>query len=132
MSTPIPETHIIAGHRSRGAAENGRERVVKLLLERNNVNPDSLCGPSQIMAQRGAEEGQTPLSLAAENGPEGIVKLLLGRKAVNLDSPSKSGRTPLSFAAGNGHEGIVKLLLERKEVNPNSLSKSSRKPHLSF
>jgi ankyrin repeat protein len=89
------------------AAENGREGVVKLLLERG-VDPDSKASDWEF-------EDLTPLSWAAENGHEEVVKLLLEHGA---DPDSKAngdligGRTPLSFAAGNGHKFVVKLLLE--------------------
>jgi len=100
------------------AAQNGHEGIVRLLLGREDVNPDA---PDKW-------DGRTPLSWAAGNGHEGIVKLLLGRKEVNPDSSSKYGGTPLSWAAGNGHERIVKLLLGRKEVNPDSSSKYGGTP----
>jgi len=45
---------------------------VKILLEREEVNPDE---PDN--------DGQTPLSLAAMNGNEGVVKILLGREEVD-------------------------------------------------
>ena len=50
--------------------------MVKLLLGRKDVNPDS----STIL-------GRTPLSLVAENGYEGIAKLLLEREDVNPNIP---------------------------------------------
>jgi len=92
------------------AARNGHEGIVKLLLERNDVNPDI---PDKL-------QGQTPLSWAARNGHEGIVKLLLERKEVDPDSSSKFGQTPLWRAAEKGHEGVVRLLLGREEVNPDA------------
>ena len=93
------------------AAEKGHEGIVKLLLRRKDVNPDT---PDTM-------SGRTPLSLAAKNGHEGIVKLLLGRKDVNPDTRDiYYGQTLLSWAAENGHEGIVKLLLGRKDVNPDT------------
>jgi len=104
------------------AADNGHEGIVKLLLDRKDVNPEI---PDTTY-------GQTPLSCAAENGREGVVKLLLGRKDVNPDSLSKSGRTPLSWAAANGHEGIVKLLLDRKDVNPEITDTSYGQAPLSW
>ena len=90
------------------AAWNGHEGVMKMLLGREEVNPDK---PDKW--------GSTPLSGAARNGHEGVVKILLGREGVNPDRPDKWGSTPLSFAAGNGHEGVVKILLGREEVNPD-------------
>jgi len=53
--------------------------VVKLLLEREDVNPDSLD-----------EVGRTPLSYAAGNGHEGVVELLLVREDVNPYIPNRA------------------------------------------
>ena len=100
------------------AARNGHEGIVKLMLGRKDVDPDS-----------SNKYGRTPLSCAAENGNEGVVKLLLGRKDVHPDTPDTNyGETPLSWAVRNGHEGIVKLLLERNNVNPTRSSKLDRTP----
>ena len=93
------------------AAEKGHGGILKLLLEREDVNPDT---PD-------TEYGRTPLSWAAEKGHEEVVKLLLERKDVNPNTPdTKYGQTPLSWAAVNGHEGAVNLLLEREDVNPDT------------
>jgi len=100
------------------AAENGRDGIVKLLLGRRDVNPDT---PDSMY-------GRTPLSYAAENGHEGVMKILLEQKDVNPDSLSKFGQTPLSLAAENGHEGVVKILLERKDVHPDSARGFSQTP----
>ena len=128
------------------AVENGHEGIVKLLLAREDVNPDTpdtKYGQTQLLlAARQSYEGivklllgrkdvnpntpdaifgQTPLLWAVENGHEGIVKLLLGREDVNPNAPdTKYGRTPLSRAARNGHKGVIKLLFERKDVNPDT------------
>ena len=51
------------------ATSNGHEGMVKILLDRGDVNPD-----------KPDDDGQTPLSYAAENGREGVVKALLGRE----------------------------------------------------
>jgi len=124
------------------AAYNGHEEVVKILLGREEVNPDkpdnSGKTPLSYAAQSGHEgvvkillereevnpdklnySGETPLSYAARNGHEGVVKILLGREEVNPDNPYNSGKTPLSDAAQSGHEGVVKILLEREEVDPD-------------
>jgi len=153
INPDTPETHYGRTPLS-WAAGNGHEGIVKLLLGRKDVNPDSSSKygqtPLSWAAANGHEGivklllgrkevnpdtpdkwcGQTPLSRAAENGHEEIAKLLLGRKDVNPDSSSKYGQTPLSLAAANGHEGIVKLLLGRKDVNPDSSSKYGQTPLL--
>jgi len=99
------------------AARKGQEAVVKLLLERKDVNPD-----------RPDNGGQTPISWAAENAHEAVVNLLLERKDVNPDRPDNGGRTPILWAARYGHEAVVKLLLERKDVNPDRLDYGGQTP----
>ena len=124
------------------AAQNGHEGVVKILLERGEVNPDKsdnygqtplshaacsghggvvkmLLGRKEVNPNKPNNDDQTPLSRAASNGHEGVVKILLGREEVNPDKPDNDGRTPLSLAAWNGHQGVVKILLRREEVNPD-------------
>jgi len=129
------------------AARRGHSGVVKMLLERKDINPDkadtgdSGCertpllwaarnghsGVVQMLLERedvnpsavDSMFGQMPLALAAENGHLGVVKMLLEREGVNPDEADTCfGRTPLSLAAANGHLGVVKMLLEREEVNP--------------
>ena len=51
------------------------EGIVKLLLERGDINPDSAD-----------DDGRTPLSFAAEYGHEAAVKLLLERGDVDPNS----------------------------------------------
>ena len=84
------------------AARNGHEGVVKLLLERGNVDPD-----------RPDKNNEGPLGLAAIKGHEGVVKLLLERQDVDPNRPDKNDVTPLGWAAIKGHEGVVKLLIAR-------------------
>ena len=92
------------------ASFRGHDEVVKVLLERRDINPD----------QADTKYGQTPLSWAAEKGHDGVLKMLLERGGVNPDQvDTEYGRTPLSWAAENGHEGVVKLLLEQGDVNPD-------------
>ena len=92
------------------AARRGREKIVKILLEQADINPD----------QADTEYDQTPLSCAAENGHEGVVRMLLEREDVNPNQAgTEYGQTPLSWAAERGHEGVVKILLEREGVNPD-------------
>jgi len=92
------------------ASGRGHEEVVKILLEREDLNPD----------KPDTKRGQTPLSRAAMSGHEGVVKMLLERDDVNPNmADTDNGRTPLSRAAGNGHEGVVMMLLERGDINPD-------------
>ena len=92
------------------AARRGHEGVVRVLLERSDVNSDT----------PGTEYGSSPLLWAAENGYEGVVRMLLERGDVNLDTVNRRGRTPLSLAAQNGHGGVVRILLERSEINSDT------------
>ena len=84
------------------------EGVVKMLLERDYINPDK---PNN--------EGQTPLWCAAANRHEGVVEILLGRDNANSDKPANDGYIPLLWAAVNGHQGVVIILLGPDNVNPN-------------
>jgi len=99
------------------AAQNGREAIVKLLLETGKVDVDSKDSSSR-----------TPLSWAAQNGHEAIVKLLLETGKADVDSKDSSSRTPLSWAAQNGHEAIVRLLLETGKVDVDSKDWSDQTP----
>jgi len=99
------------------AALNGHEGAVKILLGRDDVNPDELGAYSK-----------TPLGCAAQNGHEGVVKILLGRDDVNPDKPDSFDQTPLSRAASEGHVGIVKILLGRSDVNPDKPGNGGRTP----
>ena len=102
------------------AALRGQQEVVRVLLERGDVNPN----------RADTKHGRTPLSWAAGNGHEGIVKVLLERKNVNPDQvDSQYGRVPLAWAAGSGHEEVVKTLLEREGINPDNAGiKDGRTP----
>ena len=96
-------------HYSDGAAGEGHEGIVKLLLGREDLNPDKADG-----------RDQRPFSLAAASGREGVVKLLLGRDDVNPDKPDKYGLASHSWATTHGHEGVVKILLGRTDLNPTT------------
>jgi len=93
----------------------GNEDVVRLLLTREDLNPDQ---PNHY--------GQTPLAWASSCGNEEVVRILLTREDVNPDEPDNDGRTPLSRAAGRGHLGVVKLLLTRDDVNPDEPDNDGR------
>ena len=82
-----------------GAAVNGREAVVRLLLEAG--------------ADKEAKNnyGRTPLIIAAQKGREAVVRLLLEAGA-DKEAKSNDGNTPLIRRRSNGHEAVVPLLLE--------------------
>ena len=76
------------------AAANGHEGVVKMLLQREDVN-----------LNQADTYHQTPLLLATLYAREEVVKMLLERYDVNLNqADTKYGLTPLSLAAMDGHE----------------------------
>jgi ankyrin repeat protein len=101
------------------AAENGCEAVVRLLLAKDGVDPDS----------KDSEYARTPLSLAAESGHEAVVRLLLANDGVDPDSKdSDYGRAPLSWAARSGHGAVVQLLLAKDGVDPDSKDYHGRTP----
>ena len=105
------------------AAIRGHEEIVKMLLERGDVNPN--------LVHSGRD--QTPLMWAAQLGHEGVVKVFLEREVVNpSQANSVYGLTLLYFAAVNGHEGIVKMLLEREDINPNQVLAGYSATPLSF
>ena len=49
------------------AAENGHERIARMLLERKDINPN----------HEDTKSGRTPLSSAAVNENQGVVNMLL-------------------------------------------------------
>ncbi|XP_014555772.1 hypothetical protein COCVIDRAFT_64178, partial [Bipolaris victoriae FI3] len=90
------------------AAKNGHDAVVRLLLAKDDVDPD----------MKDSQSNRTPLSWAAEKGHEAIFQLLLDTGNVEIDSKDAFRRTPLSWAAEGGHETIVQLLLSKDDVDP--------------
>ena len=139
------------------AARQGNDGVVKVLLEREDVNPnqaDTECGRTPLLwaAEKGhkevvkilleredidpnkadAEYGQTPLSRAVQRGHEGIAKMLLEREDVDPNQvDTKYCLTPLLWAAEGGHERVVKMLLKREDINPNQADTKYRQTPLS-
>ena len=91
------------------SAEYGSIDMVKLLLERNNVNVNAVHDVTY----------NTPLCLAVNEGNEHLVGLLLKRGDIKPNLPEGGGRSPLSCAVLNGHEGLVRLLLGREDVDVN-------------
>ena len=133
------------------AAGGGHEAVVKLLVERGDVEADSkdkygwtplsraarhgheavvklLVERSDVAADPKDDNGRTPLSWAADGGHEAVVKLLVDQGDVEADPKDISGRTPLLYAAWYGHEAVVKLLVERGDVEADSKDDEGRTP----
>ena len=128
------------------AAVRGHENIIKILLQRKEVNADTKDaaydrtpllwavelrheGVAKLLLEQedidpntaDTEYGRTPLWWAAQFGYEGVIKLLLERKEINPNTAdTRCGRTPLWCAALGGYEGVVKLLLEHKDINPNA------------
>ena len=124
------------------AAERGHEAVVRLLIERDdvdvNIKGDFGETPLFVAAGNGHEAivrllierndidvkargiyGWTPLYVAAKNGHEAIVRLLIERDDIDVDVKKNYGETPLFVAAWNGHEAVVRLLIERGDIDVN-------------
>ena len=102
------------------AAGNGHEKIVELLLERDDVRAD--FHSSKTMARLCG----TPLSFASWCGQETVVELLVNRKDVNVNFKMTEGTTPLMRASLLGHEKVVQLLLKREDIDVNSKSDSKR------
>ncbi|PON26682.1 hypothetical protein TGAM01_v204183 [Trichoderma gamsii] len=77
------------------AACNGHVEIVKLLLEKYCVEPDSKN-----------KDDESPLLAASCNGHAEIVRLLVLEDGVDIDSKDTEGKSPLWFASRNGHAEI--------------------------
>jgi len=79
---------------------NGHTGVVRMLLERERVDPD----------QADSSYGRTPLRWAARYRHARVVKMLLERQNVNPSQKVNAyGETPLVWAQ-QGYEEVVKVL----------------------
>jgi len=140
------------------AVMTGREEVVRMLLEQEDVNLSQGVGGVGLVLltqaammgrdgvvrmlleredvdpnQAGIKDGWTPLMWAALMGREGVVKTLLEHEDIDPDlAHSQDGRTPLSFAAENGYAVVVQMLLQRKDVNPDRANTISGQTPLLF
>jgi ankyrin repeat protein len=88
------------------AATRGQYAVLEILLERDDINPDSQDDSSR-----------TALSWAADRGHDKIVRQLLATARVNVNSKDTQHRTPLMWAALEGREDVVKLLLAEDKID---------------
>ncbi|KAF8541995.1 ankyrin repeat-containing domain protein [Trichophaea hybrida] len=90
------------------AAKYGHDGVVRLLLERDEINVNT----------RGGYWHETPLSCAAGAGHDAIVRMLLARKELEENANDTLGAV-LWKALKNGHEVVVGTILERDKVDVN-------------
>ncbi|WP_254229470.1 ankyrin repeat domain-containing protein [Wolbachia pipientis] len=106
------------------AAENGYEKVVKVLLDYAERNLSKEEFVKFINTQ--TIEDLTPLHSAAQRGHEKVVRALLSyaKKELSekefvkfINTQTIQGATPLYLAAQNGHEEVVKVLLDYTERN---------------
>ncbi|RPA98785.1 ankyrin [Choiromyces venosus 120613-1] len=126
------------------AAIFGRKEVVKLLLERADidVNARDIYGQSALdhtlgMCSRWGiaaillkdarvdvnlrdELRQTPLHRAVSNGDAGALNVLLDCERVDVNAEDQHHRSPLCTAAQQGNWLMVHSLLRRKDVNVNA------------
>ena len=82
------------------ACKNGHAEIVKMLLEKPDINVNQTT-----------RKGMTPLLIATQFGQE-IMQLLLNRGA-KVNQATSSGVTALLLASRYGHLEIVQLLLDR-------------------
>ena len=102
------------------AAEQGLEGLVKLLLERDDINPNT----------RDTRYRLTPLLWAAECGHEGVVKLLLEHGDLDPEIPGPRGLTAIEVAAFLKHVGIVQMLSQATpSLLPEYPAPEPSKPH---
>ncbi|KAJ5216713.1 uncharacterized protein N7469_011578 [Penicillium citrinum] len=98
------------------AAANGQEAVVKMLLEREDIDADTADA-----------NGYTPLVEASRNGHTGIIELLLSTSNVNVNSMDSLGRSSFSYVAEKGNEDAVQLLLSAG-ADPDTCDHLGRSP----
>ncbi|GKU10651.1 unnamed protein product [Fusarium langsethiae] len=88
------------------AAESGQEKIVRLLLARDDVDPDTSSKDSNCGRR-------TPLMLAAMNGHKGVVDLISGRSDIDINVWDANGTTALCWAVRSRDISIVARLLEK-------------------
>ena len=82
------------------------EGIVKMLLEREDVNPNIA----------GTDNCRTPLSNAAWWGYEGILKMLLDQNDVRINVQDHKNKTALSVALSERHDKIARMISERAAI----------------
>ncbi|RPA93313.1 ankyrin [Choiromyces venosus 120613-1] len=103
------------------------EGVVRLLLERGDINPESSDKTGRTpLSYSFDNNGRSPLSYADEWGEEGVVKLLLGRGNVNPDSSDIEDRSALSYYATE--MGVLAALTLNEVIDVNYRSSDKNNP----
>lgn len=136
--------------------DNVLSEAVRLLLESDNFQLDSMDQEGRTILSRAAEcgrvvvleqllqcegvnlgakdrDGRTPLSVAAANGRQIVLNMILARSGaglikIDLNSQDEQRRTPLHLAADAGHESVVQTLVACKDVNTECLDISGHTP----
>ncbi len=94
------------------AAQDGHDKVVGVLLEKEGINVNQVT-----------QNGATALQIAAQNGHDNVVKLLLEYDGIHINKPMTRDFTALHLAAKNGHDKVVELLLKKKGIKINQVIK---------
>lgn len=87
------------------AAQNGRETILPLLLEKEPA----------LLNERDSK-GRTALISATQYGHAGFVELLLAYPRIEINLKDGKGQTALHWAYLRGRVGVTKILLARDEV----------------
>jgi len=154
-NTKIPIDINTPGYKHRtalcAAAKNNKPKVVKKLLEQQNIDPNIQDTNKYTPLNRAAKKGytdivkellahkktnpnipnkkqETPLGWAAYYGFVKIVKLLCTYPSTDVNLPDHHGKTPLYWAATKGHLQVVKELLLHKKIDRNRATPDGRTP----
>jgi hypothetical protein len=103
------------------AAEKGYEAVVKLLLAKDGVDPNSKDYYDWAPLLWAAATKRDWWMISSKH--ETVVELLLANSRVDINTKDTNGRTPLSWAAGEGHCAKVRLLLAKNGIDPDNKDK---------
>lgn len=96
------------------AIERGDEPISKLLLNRDDVDVNSVSG-----------RAMTPLLLAVIGGYDTIVANLLAHPDIYPNLARSRRPTPLSLAIISGHDEIARMLLAHPDIAVNTISHGS-------
>ncbi|CUS13547.1 unnamed protein product, partial [Tuber aestivum] len=100
------------------AADMGCRDIVRLLLAREDVDPNGQGLDSRTDVNAAFNTGWSPLHLAASTGNETIVRILLSDPSIRVNAQNHRGWTPLHQAVCEGSAAVARILLsdERSDV----------------